>query len=132
MIPLSNAEIQLDRFYQLERLNARWQFPVFLDDEHIRVDVRHTQKGFSNSYDIRVGYRFSDGMVVAPLLSPCIGSSPVIHLNPNRTLCLFDPQDYPINKRFILADEIIPWVLEWTFYYELFLLSGVWRGSEAA
>ncbi|MCK6639427.1 MAG: hypothetical protein L6Q81_05025 [Bacteroidia bacterium] len=132
MIRLSSSELEVDRIYQLERLNVRWNFPHYVDDNHIRVDVKYKQSGYLNSYDVRVGYRFSDGTVVAPLRSPNIAPSSVIHLNPNHTLCLFDPRDYPINKRFVLADEIIPWVLEWTFYYEMFLLTGVWRGSEAA
>jgi hypothetical protein len=50
--------------------------------------------------------------------------------NPARSgLCLFDPDGGEWSNRLLIADTTIPWAAEWLLYYELWHLSGGWRGG---
>lgn len=44
-------------------------------------------------------------------------------------LCLTRPSKYEWNRRIPLAESFIPWAAEWTEFYELWLLTGVWYGG---
>lgn len=53
------------------------------------------------------------------------------HLFPDRSLCLYFPDDFSYTEKSIIADTIIPWTAEWLYYYEKWLEDGVWWGPEA-
>lgn len=42
-------------------------------------------------------------------------------------LCLALPKEF--NYSMFVADTIIPWTVEWLFYYEIWLYSGSWYGG---
>lgn len=42
-------------------------------------------------------------------------------------LCLYYPGEW--NSRMLISDTIIPWASEWLYFYEIWLLSGVWTGG---
>ena len=42
-------------------------------------------------------------------------------------LCLALPKEF--NYSMFIADTIIPWTVEWLFYYEIWLYSGTWYGG---
>lgn len=46
-------------------------------------------------------------------------------------LCLFHPQSRDWNDDMLVAESIIPWTAEWLFYYEMWLVTGIWGGDEA-
>jgi hypothetical protein len=55
-----------------------------------------------------------------------------IHMYNDRSLCLFNPIEYPMNKRFTLAFEIVPWVYKWIYFYELWKVNGnIWLAPES-
>ena len=42
-------------------------------------------------------------------------------------ICLYRYQEFTSYK--LLADTIIPWTIEWLYYYELWLATGEWLGG---
>ena len=42
-------------------------------------------------------------------------------------LCLNMPHEFNYSLR--IVDTIIPWTQEWLFYYEIWLITGQWRGG---
>lgn len=47
------------------------------------------------------------------------------------TLCLYDWREQPWQKHWHLHETIIPWTSEWLVFYEIWLLTGKWRGRSA-
>src|SRR5208337_144391 len=47
-------------------------------------------------------------------------------------LCLYDPRDDDWRSANSIADTIIPWAAEWLFFFEAWLLTGVWSGGDAS
>lgn len=43
-------------------------------------------------------------------------------------LCLFDPDGREWTPADLIADTTVPWACEWLHYYELWHMSGEWRG----
>jgi hypothetical protein len=55
-----------------------------------------------------------------------------LHDNPRGAdLCLYHPQSRDWNDEMLVAKSIVPWSAEWLFYYEMWLVTGVWGGEEA-
>ena len=44
-------------------------------------------------------------------------------------LCLYYPKLHEWNNDMYLADTIIPWAIEWLYYYELWRITGKWLGG---
>jgi len=53
------------------------------------------------------------------------------HVYKNGVLCLYYPPDDGLKNTDLISKKIIPWVAEWLLYYEIFLLTGKWKGPEA-
>jgi hypothetical protein len=86
---------------------------------------------WAEKYTVCISYKSGFKPTVF-IKSPQIVPSVKIHMFDNGSLCLYDPNDYPIRKRFCLATEIIPWVIKWIFSYEVFKINGnVWISKEA-
>jgi hypothetical protein len=46
-------------------------------------------------------------------------------------LCLFYPIDREWKEHMLIAESIVPWAVEWLFYYEMWHVTGKWGGEEA-
>lgn len=44
-------------------------------------------------------------------------------------LCLFKPRLKEWAKHYPLSQTIIPWAIEWTYYYEVWKITGKWYGG---
>jgi hypothetical protein len=44
-------------------------------------------------------------------------------------LCLFDPAADEWSPEAFIADTIVPWTIEWLFWFEVWLLTGEWKGG---
>lgn len=53
------------------------------------------------------------------------------HIYPGEELCLYYPGGFEGSQHFI-ADTIIPWTSEWLYFYEHWMSTGSWLGTEAA
>lgn len=83
-----------------------------------------------NAYTVKIVYEkgFSpDVFVISPKL---LRYSP--HRYPDGSLCLYYPKDKSYDcKQSIISDTIVPWTVEWLYFYEKWLDTGVWWGKEA-
>ncbi|MGO8992867.1 MAG: hypothetical protein ACLQVI_06040 [Polyangiaceae bacterium] len=96
-------------------------------------EVRPTER--SSPYRLRVTYRDGDKplvYVVSPKLLPPDPARSLPHVYPDNRLCLYQPlsRDAWTKKRFI-GQTIIPWAIDWLFHYEIWQLTGEWRGGGA-
>ena len=44
-------------------------------------------------------------------------------------MCLFVPRFNEWNKSQLISDTIIPWAIEWLYFYEIWLVTGIWCGG---
>lgn len=55
-----------------------------------------------------------------------------IHMYKDHSLCLHYPPDMKWSGRTPIYQYTIPWVVEWTHYYELYQINGnIWEGPES-
>ena len=83
----------------------------------------------SPSYQVRLVYArggLPKVWVEKPALRP---DAP--HRYPDRSLCLYYPDDKSWSLDSGIAKTIVPWAAEWLYCYELWLVTGVWAGPEA-
>lgn len=44
-------------------------------------------------------------------------------------ICLYYPQNSEWSKDMLLSETIIPWAIEWLYYYEIWRINGKWLGG---
>lgn len=84
----------------------------------------------SDTYRIRVLYEFGQhptAFVDQPALRPRYDSSQIPHVYPGPRPCLFLPRDWTGDE--MIAATVIPWLLLWLTYYELWHATGEWQGG---
>lgn len=67
------------------------------------------------------------------VLSPVLETrpdEPLPHVFSGDELCLYYGTEFFGAEHFI-ADTIVPWASEWLYFYETWMTTGVWLGSEA-
>lgn len=89
-------------------------------------------RDWKNVYEVGIVYTpFQDPKTF--ILSPDIKPSISFHMYSDKSLCLYHRSDFQINQQISLANQIIPWTIEWALFYELWLVNGnVWLGKERA
>ncbi|ORM35558.1 hypothetical protein BFL43_09430 [Williamsia sp. 1135] len=55
---------------------------------------------------------------------------PLPHIYPGNELCLYYGNEFDGSKD-LIATTIVPWASEWLYFYEQWLFTGKWLGSEA-
>jgi hypothetical protein len=85
----------------------------------------------STTYRIEVCYEPWSAPEVR-ILEPDIKSESKLHFCKDGTLCLYDWREQPWQKRWKLAETVIPWAAEWLLFYEIYLLTGKWVGASSA
>lgn len=89
----------------------------------------------SSAYTIKVTYSYKDGVkvyVVTPKPLPlAIGKDrlPHVYSHEEQRLCLYYPDGKEWHSSKYLVHTIFPWVSEWLFYYELWIVTGEWLGG---
>lgn len=88
----------------------------------------------SSMYKVRMIYEFRKSPNVfvldpKPLRRP-LGESVLKHVydTPKQHLCLYYKRAKEWNPSQSLVD-VVPWIAEWLFYYELWVLTGKWLGG---
>lgn len=84
----------------------------------------------SDTYRIELVYKPWSAPDVR-VLDPEINPENKLHFYKNGTLCLYDWREQPWQKKWHLADTVIPWTAEWLLFYEIYLLTGKWLGTSA-
>lgn len=131
---------------QLKRMEHRWPdlIPKLISGDRVIAWIGPL-RGFQMKYKVAViwGWQNPRATPLVHVLDPPITPRPgtdfidLPHLNydhqapEDSALCLFDPAASEWDNTMLIADRIVPWASEWLYYYEVWHLDGVWRGSNA-
>jgi hypothetical protein len=130
-IPTDNAEKSRRLIMESLLIQKRFSFlnTRMVGDRLVcRGSVRPTET--SAAYRVELVYKPWNSPEVR-ILDPEINPEGKLHFYKNGTLCLYDWREQPWQKKWHLADTVIPWTAEWVMYYELYLLTGKWLGASA-
>jgi len=78
-------------------------------------------------YEIEIKYILGKYPLVK-ILSPEIRSDSPHTFNDN-SICTFYPDSLIWNRKMKISESIIPWVCDWIFHYEIWLVTGKWNGD---
>ncbi|MES2466344.1 MAG: hypothetical protein V4675_03495 [Verrucomicrobiota bacterium] len=82
------------------------------------------------TYSLKISY-VADHSPKVWVMSPKIALNKNIHVYSDGSLCLYYPKETPWQNTDNLHEKILPWTAEWLVYYEIYLMTGVWRGKSA-
>jgi hypothetical protein len=127
----SEKEKQSD--LQIQEIDIQDCYPqsqIFRHQEFLEIQLWIRDSIYLNNYEAKILYRPNFHPFVY-ISSPVIKPSSEIHIYPDGHLCLFDPADICYRHRFSIAREIIPLLVKWVHYYEIWLENGNhWIGPE--
>jgi hypothetical protein len=85
---------------------------------------------FCRTYDVEIEYKAFERPIVR--VSPIGMEIPVrkldIHMYEDGSLCLYNNDNKEWNSNIALAKSIIPWICEWLYFYEIWLVTRKWCG----
>lgn len=118
--------------FQKETVQHYWpDFKSTMTGKGFQISGKWNDDGFKYIYHFEIIYNpmeFVNVKIIKPEILPCAS----IHMYDDGSLCLYHYREYPLHKQFALAFEIIPWTIEWTYWYEIWLRNGnIWKGLEA-
>ena len=67
--------------------------------------------------------------MVEPALSSPWPGKPLPHMYDQKTLCLYYPAAREWRPDQLIATTIVPWTTTWLFFYEVWCMTGEWRGG---
>lgn len=94
-------------------------------------DVRPTP--LSRSYTIKIEYEYLSAprvTVLGPKLKLAEGAKRLPHIYNSGDLCLYTPAKGEWHSGLSIASTIVPWISEWLYYYEIWLITGDWMGDD--
>ncbi len=86
----------------------------------------------SETYSFVLKYKMGGNPVVritSPQLKKNSKGDAIPHLYPDGSLCLFRPAYDEFNESDFISDTIIPWASLWLYFYEIWHVTGQWRGG---
>jgi hypothetical protein len=86
----------------------------------------------SDLYTVRVTYKLKKSPrvnILKPELLIPEGKSLLPHTYSEKRLCLYFPGSKDWSGNMLLSKTIIPWISEWLYFYELWLVTGEWYGG---
>lgn len=116
--------------YQRYHLTKRYDF---LDSKIVKgklISTGFVQPKGCEKYKIKIEWTAGTSPRVV-ILNKDIEPKNEIHMYKDRSLCLYYPPDLKWRNHLKIADYIVPWVVEWIVFYEIFQMTGKWLGAEA-
>jgi hypothetical protein len=85
-------------------------------------------------YNLRLEYQLQRSpkmWIVEPNLTLMTERRPLPHLYDSVTqqLCLYQPAYREWEANYLLATHLVPWAVQWLYYFELWTVTGEWHGS---
>jgi hypothetical protein len=105
---------------------------LYIDKNYLRAKGRLQPTPRSCWYSYEIKYWFRDNIKIfirEPLIKTEINGKKVEHLYKDGSLCLFFPKAKEIDSKKLIVDHIIPWISLWLFFYEIWLVTGNWKGG---
>lgn len=116
---------------QAFHLRKNWQGEIKMFGNRLNWKGNLTPTPLSVTYLVSVDYSMKkrpDVRVLEPKLEKYNGQK-IPHLFHDGTLCLFRFKYKEWDYSYLISDTIIPWTLTWLYFYEVWLISGVWHGK---
>jgi hypothetical protein len=91
-----------------------------------------TPSAVSRTYMMRVSYKLGKSPkvnVISPDLSALADSKPLPHIYGGNEICLFLPGSGEWTSSMFLAETVVPWTVEWLFFFEIWNATGEWYGG---
>ena len=88
----------------------------------------------SLDYTVKLHYKKTKGVSVYVLtpklfLAPGANVLPHVYSTPLQKLCLYYPTDREWHPGLYYVNTLIPWAMEWLYYYEIWAAGGQWNGG---
>ncbi len=86
----------------------------------------------STIYTIEIRYNLSQPpkiQVLNPELTINFNGDKIPHVYPGNRLCLYRPKYNEFIYSDYISDTIVPWTSLWLYYYELWHITGEWKGG---
>jgi hypothetical protein len=83
-------------------------------------------------YRVRIEYRpgyYPKAYVLEPVLQQRRPDQPVAHTNGPTEPCLFTKEKGDWTRSMYLGQTIVPWLMEWLVFHELWYATGTWFGG---
>lgn len=112
-----------------------WEGPLTPIMRRYRVRVTYFRRRFFDTWTLENSY------ASVQVVDPAIGLNPrgtgkwPPHIYYNESdpqyprLCLYDPKERSWSPREYIADTIIPWAIDWLFFFERWMDTGEWEGG---
>lgn len=119
--------------FQLAALKAKMpRCDLYLNKNYLRArgKVQPTPRSIWYSYEIK--YRFRENITIfikEPLIKTELNGKKAEHLYKDGSLCLFFPKAKEFDSKKLIVDYIVPWIALWLFFYEIWLVTGCWKGG---
>lgn len=120
----------------VQKLNLEKTFPGFICSLNRKKGIsKLIVKGkiqptpLSDNYNFQIVYiskKPPEITLLAPELISISNEVPIPHVYPGNKLCLYY-KDWDSSK--LISTNIIPWISEWLYYYEVWHATGEWFGG---
>jgi hypothetical protein len=128
----TQSEININLFFQSFLINKLYpNIKTNIDERKKNLIclgcIKDDNYKFEYEFNIEY-YPFQDPKTT--IIKPTIDPSPDIHMYKDHSLCLYHKRDFYWGEPIVIAYQIIPWLVEWTGFYELYRINnGVWEGK---
>lgn len=120
---------------QLFRMRFTWPtFESTVQSGRLMVSGTVQPTSMSEIYRVRIEYSLGGApkaYVVSPRLRPHDNGEPIPHVYPGPRPCLYLPDNDEWTAAKPIATTIVPWLILWLFYYEVWHATGEWLGGGA-
>lgn len=80
-------------------------------------------------YTVSITYK-GDERPAVKIIKPELVEKPPHIFPENRTICLYHVDNYRWKKEKLIAKDIVAWTTAWIYFYEVWLQTNIWYGSE--
>ncbi len=124
-ISLTVQRLWLDRLWPLSQSYVRRGGVLYWTGALVPTAV-------SQTYTLGIEYRLPKHPIVR-VVTPALGVPREqyhdVHRYSDGRLCLYWPNGEEFDVGMLLARTIVPWAVEWLFFYEMWLATGTWMGG---
>lgn len=103
-------------------------------EEYLKCTISLTPKSFIQLFKVKIEIKKGklEVFVLQPQnlpLYPGETSLPHVYSTSKQRLCLYFPDGTEWHGGILLTDSVVPWISEWVFFYQLWLVTGDWLGG---
>ena len=105
---------------------------LYLDKNYLRVkgSLQPTPRSCWYKYEIKYWTKGTIKIFIRdPLIKTELNGKKAEHLYKDGSLCLYFPKAKQFDSKKLIVDYIVPWISLWLFFYEIWLVTGYWKGG---